>query len=155
MADEIAVAALVRKRAELAGRIDHARRELDGLLASLAALDATLRLFDPGIRVEAIRPKAHRPGNGQAPPGIETRDVLAALREAAGPLTAREIAARLLAQAGREADEATLRRAAEAAERNLARPGRALTRPQPPIAIRTVTGRLGKSIDNSNRGEGG
>src|SRR5918998_4956239 len=102
MADEIAVAALVRKRTELAGRIDHARRELDGMLAGLAALDTTLRLFDPGIRVESIRPKAHRPGNGHAPPGIETRDLLAALREAAGPLTAREIAARLVAQAGRE-----------------------------------------------------
>ncbi len=114
MADEIAVAALVRKRAELAGRIDHARRELDGMLAGLAALDATLRLFDPEIRVESIRPKRHRPGNGQPSPGIETREVLAVLREAAGPLTAREIAFRLLAQAGREADEAVLRRAAEA-----------------------------------------
>jgi hypothetical protein len=125
----------VRKRAELAGRIEHARAELEAMMAGLAALDVTLRLFDPGIRLEAIRPKAHRPGNGQAPPGIETRDVLAALREAAGPLTAREIAARLLAQAGREADEATLRRAAEAAELDLTRPGRAPTRPQPLIAI--------------------
>src|SRR5918997_2796126 len=107
MADEIAVAALVRKRAELAGRIDHARRELDAMLASLAALDTTLRLFDPTIRVESIRPKAHRPGNGQPSPGIATRDVLAALRDAAGPLTAREIASRLLTQAGREAGEET------------------------------------------------
>jgi hypothetical protein len=92
MADEIVVAALVRKRAELAGRIAHARADLDGMLASLAALDATLRLFDPGIRVESIRPKTYKPGNGHASPSIETRDVLAMLLEAARPLTAREIA---------------------------------------------------------------
>ena len=49
MADELAVAALVRKRAELAGRIAHARRELEGMPTGPAALDATLRLFDPGI----------------------------------------------------------------------------------------------------------
>jgi hypothetical protein len=121
MADELAVAALVRKRAELAGRIDHARREMDGMLASLAALDATLRLFDPAIRVESIRPKAHRPGNGHASPGFETRDVLAALREAPGPLTAREIASRLLTQAGREADQTALRRAADAIGKALRR----------------------------------
>jgi hypothetical protein len=121
MADELTVVALVRKRAELAGRIGHVRAELDGMLASLAALDATLRLFDPAIRVESIRPKAHRPANGHPSPGIETRDVLGALREAAGPLSAREIASRLLAQAGREADEATLRRAAEAVGRALRR----------------------------------
>ena len=121
MADEIAVAALVRKRAELAGRIDHARRELDGMLAGLAALDTTLRLFDPSIRAEGVRPKAHRPGNGHASPGIETRDVLGALREAAGPLTARETASRPLTQAGREADEGTLRRAAEAVGKALRR----------------------------------
>jgi hypothetical protein len=44
-----------------------------------------------------------------------------ALREAAGPLTAREIARRLLAQAGREADEGTLRRAAGAVGKALRR----------------------------------
>jgi hypothetical protein len=96
MAYEIAVAALVRKRAELAGRIGHARAELDGMLGSLAALDATLRLFDPGRRVEAIRPKAHRPGNGHASPRIATRDVLGALREAAHGARDRLAAARHL-----------------------------------------------------------
>jgi hypothetical protein len=69
--------------------------------------------------VESIRPKAHRsPSDG---PGIAARDVLGALREAAGPLTAREIASRLLAQAGREADEAALRMAAEAVGKALRR----------------------------------
>src|SRR5215208_3127479 len=63
MADEIVVAALVRKRAELAGRIVHARAELDGMLASLAALDATLRLFDASAEPESIRPTPFCPSD--------------------------------------------------------------------------------------------
>jgi hypothetical protein len=46
--DTFAISALVRKRAELAGLVDHARAELDALTANLGHLDATLRLFDPG-----------------------------------------------------------------------------------------------------------
>src|SRR5918997_114498 len=105
MADEIAVAALVRKRAELAGRIDHARAELDGMLAGLAALDTTLRIFDPELRPEAVRPKPYRPASGQPSPGIRSRDVLGVLRETGRPMTAREIAERLLAGQGMVGDE--------------------------------------------------
>ena len=70
---DLAVAALVRKRAVLAGRIEHARSELDAMLASLAALDATLRLFDPGIRVQAIRPKPFPPVQGAPAPAFAAR----------------------------------------------------------------------------------
>jgi hypothetical protein len=97
MADELATAALVRKRAELAGRIGHARAELDAMLASLAALDATLRLFDPELRPQAIRPKPFPPRRGPEQPGMRVRDVLGALRETGRPMTTREIAERLLA----------------------------------------------------------
>ena len=121
MADEIAVAALVRKRAELAGRIAHARRELDAMLAGLAALDATLRLFDPGIRVEGIKPKRFRPRSGEPAPGMRSRDVLVLLRRAGEPLDAREIAARLLAEAGRSGDERLLERARESVRKALGR----------------------------------
>ena len=96
MADELATAALVRKRAELAGRIEHTRAELDTMLASLAALDATLRLFDPDLRPQAIRPKPFPPRRGPEQPG-RVRDVLGALRETGRPMTTREIAERLLA----------------------------------------------------------
>jgi hypothetical protein len=89
MADELATAALVRKRAELAGRIGHARAELDAMLASLAALDATLRLFDPELRPQAIRPKPFPPRRGPEQPGMRVRDVLGALRETGRPMTTR------------------------------------------------------------------
>ena len=56
--DTFAISALVRKRAELAGLIEHTRAELDRMTANLGHLDATLHLFDPEIRLDAIRPKA-------------------------------------------------------------------------------------------------
>ena len=55
MANSIALAALVRKRADLAGRIEHAYAWLERMLADLAGLDTTLRLFDPGVRLDAIK----------------------------------------------------------------------------------------------------
>jgi hypothetical protein len=97
MADELTVAALIRKRADLAGRVEHMRSELETTLASLAALDATLRLFAPELRPQAIRPKPFPPLRGPEQPGMRVRDVLGALRETGRPMTTREIAERLLA----------------------------------------------------------
>ena len=59
--DTFAVAALVRKRAELAGRLRHARAEIVRLQATLAAIDTALGAFDPAIRAELIPPKRYRP----------------------------------------------------------------------------------------------
>src|SRR3954452_1059994 len=97
MADELVTAALVRKRAELAGRIEYGRTELEAMLASLAALDPPLRLFDPELRPQAIRPKPFPPLRGPEQPGMRVRDVLGALSETGRPMTTREIAERLLA----------------------------------------------------------
>jgi hypothetical protein len=109
--DTFAISALVSKRAELAGLIEHARAELDGMIANLGHLDATLRLFDPEIRLDAIRPKAPRPAADPGRPEIATRMVLDALRRAGEPLSAREIAARLLTEAGSDGSDARLLRA--------------------------------------------
>jgi hypothetical protein len=110
--DTFAIGALVRKRAELAGLVERHRAELDGLVANLGHLDATLRLFDPAIRLDAIRPKAPRPAADPGRPEITTRMVLDALRRAGEPMGAKEIAARLLAEMGADAGDAKLLRAA-------------------------------------------
>jgi hypothetical protein len=102
MAHDGVVAALVRRRAELAGRAEHGRAELEAMLAGLAALDATLRLFDPAIEVEAIRPVPCGPRRQGAPLGMRARDILDVLREAGRAMSAREVAARLV-----EAKDAT------------------------------------------------
>ena len=112
--DTFAISALVRKRAELTGLIDRHRAELDVMTANLGHVDATLRLFDPEIRLDAIRPKAPRPAADPGRPEITTRMVLDALRRASEPLGAREIAARLLAEMGADTgDERLLRTAAD------------------------------------------
>ena len=112
--DTFAISALVRKRAELAGLIEHRRIELDAMVANLGHLDATLRLLDPGIRLDAIRPKAQRPAADPGRPEITTRMVLDALRRAGEALSTREIAARLLAEMGADGgDEKLLRAVAE------------------------------------------
>src|SRR3954447_11570546 len=109
--DTFAIGALVRKRAEVAGLVELRRAELDALTANLGHLDATLRLFDPEIRLDAIRPKAPRPAAVPGRPEITTRMVLDALRRAGELLGVLEIAARLLAEMGADAGDARLLRA--------------------------------------------
>ena len=124
--DTFAIGALVRKRAELAGLIELRRAELDTLTANLGHLDATLRLFDSEIRLDAIRPKAPRPAADPGRPEITTRMVLDVLRRAGEPLSAKEIAARLLAEMGVAGDAKLVRDTAES------------VRKAPPMAMRAL-----------------
>ncbi len=96
MADPHVVTALVRKRAELTGDIEHTHERLRQMVLDLENLDATLRLFDPTHQIEAIKPKAFRPPKDWANRGQMTRIVLSILRQAAEPLTTRDIALELL-----------------------------------------------------------
>ena len=72
------------------------------MLADLAAVDVTLRLFDPEIRLAEIKPKPFPPVRGCNTPGMRVRDVLGTLRETGQPMTTREIAKRLLGGRGRD-----------------------------------------------------
>lgn len=92
MRDTYAILALRRKRAYLAGEIAQAERQLADKYRALKNLDATIQLFQPTTNPElipAIRP--HRRGlffrQGEQM-GL-CRD---ALREAGGPMSARQVA---------------------------------------------------------------
>lgn len=87
---------LVKKRAWLAGEIENTHTKLRQLVADLEALDATLKIFDPNIVVEAIKPKAFRPPADWAKRGEMSRIVLSILRMASEPLTTRDVAYQLL-----------------------------------------------------------
>ena len=63
MPDEHVIAGLPRKRADLAGRIEHTQTALRQLIIDLDNLDSTLRLFVPDIDLEDIRPKPFPPRN--------------------------------------------------------------------------------------------
>lgn len=90
------LAGLVKRRAEMTGEIEAIHSRLSGLLAALESLDATILQFDPSHRVEAIRPRALRPPKDWSNRGQMSRIVLSILRQAAEPLTTRDIALELL-----------------------------------------------------------
>ena len=101
---------LVRKRAELAGDIENAQVALQNMIRDLENLDATIRLFDADYKVEAIKPNAFRPPEDWAHRGEMTRIILDILRQAAEPLTARDIADQLMRERALDLENINLRR---------------------------------------------
>ncbi|MCB1885184.1 MAG: hypothetical protein KDG89_14500 [Geminicoccaceae bacterium] len=81
-------------------------RQAAGLRQSLAHLDGAIRVFDPGYRLETIRPKRQRHPclfeNGEL-----VRAVLDALRTAQGPLSASAIAGAVIRAKGLPDDRPT------------------------------------------------
>ena len=98
MADPHVITALVKRRAELAGGIEAAHEALRKMIMDLETLDAAILQFDPAYQVEAIRPKAFRPPKDWSNRGEMTRIILSILRQAAEPLTTRDIALQLLVE---------------------------------------------------------
>lgn len=96
MGDTFVLKGLVTKRAELAGEIERTQEDLQRMIRDLENLDATIRLFDADYQVEAIKPKTFRPPADWAKRGQMTRIILNVLRQAAEPLTTRDIAFQLM-----------------------------------------------------------
>ena len=84
MAEPHVVTALIRKRAEIAGQIEHTQTALRQLIIDLDNLDATIRLFKPDIDLEEIKPRPFPPRHA-AFRGEIARIVFAALRQHPGP----------------------------------------------------------------------
>ncbi|MCH8095959.1 MAG: hypothetical protein IID53_02615 [Proteobacteria bacterium] len=99
MAEPHVVTALIRKRAEIAGQIEHTQTQLRQLVIDLDNLDATLRLFKPDIDLEEIRPKPLPPRH-HAFKGEVSRIVLSALRQSDRPLTTHDLAQHVMAGRG-------------------------------------------------------
>jgi hypothetical protein len=94
--DTFVISGLVRKRADLAGEIERTQTALQNMIRDLENLDATIRLFDADYQVEAIKPKTFRPPEDWSHRGEMTRIVLDVLRQAAEPLTTRDVAVGLM-----------------------------------------------------------
>jgi hypothetical protein len=99
--------ALTRKRAEIAGQIEHNQLTLRHLIAELDHVDATIRIFNPTIDIGAIRSKPVPPRH-TAFKGEVTRIVLKMLRQATEPLTSRDIALQLMKERGLNPDDREL-----------------------------------------------
>src|SRR6476660_10092110 len=96
--NEFVLSGLVKRRAELAGDIENTHEALRKMVLDLESLDATIVQFDPDFRVETIKPKAFRPPKDWSNRGQMSRIILSVLRQAAEPLTSRDIALELLVE---------------------------------------------------------
>jgi hypothetical protein len=96
MGEQHVISALSSKRAELAGIVSQLERQLGQQQANLAHLDATMRLFDPDIRPNKIRPRQQRARSVWFRPGECLRLIYDELRDAAQPMTAGELAERIM-----------------------------------------------------------
>jgi hypothetical protein len=108
MGDTYAILALRRKRAYLAGEIAATERAVASKRETLAMLDATIRLFEPTGNPElipAIRPTRRGLFFRH---GEQTRLCVAALREADGPRSARQVAAYAMLAKGLPVDNAPI-----------------------------------------------
>lgn len=96
--NEFVLGGLVKRRAQLAGDIENAHEALRKMVLDLESLDATILQFDPDYRVESIKAKAFRPPKDWSNRGQMSRIILSVLRQAAEPLTTRDIALQLLVE---------------------------------------------------------
>jgi hypothetical protein len=104
MADPHIISALKKKRAELSADILLAEKRLADLRTDMESVDRTLLLFDPTQKPATIKPRLKRQGQPRFRTGEMTRSILTILREAAGPLTVREIALLIAKQHGLACD---------------------------------------------------
>ncbi len=89
---------LLRKRQEIAAKIEDLESRLHGLVVEIDAVDLTIRLFSPGLDVEMVRvrPAPRRHG---ARPGDTSKLALSLLREN-GPISQRQIALKVMEHRG-------------------------------------------------------
>lgn len=99
MENEHVLSGLIKKRAEIAGQIDHAQTALRQLIIDLDNLDATIRLFAPDIDLEEVKPKPLPPRHA-AFKGEVARVLLGTLRQAKEPMTIPELTLHVMAERG-------------------------------------------------------
>jgi hypothetical protein len=99
--------ALVRKRAEVAGQIEHIQCSLRHCIVQLEHIDATIRIFNPSIDACTIRAKAFPPRRVAAR-GEVLNVVFNILREAQEAATSREIAYDFIKEQGLNPDDMEL-----------------------------------------------
>lgn len=99
MAEPHVITALIRKRAELAGQIEHLQGQLRQTVIALDNVEATLRVFDPAIDLGEVAPRkvptAHHAFRGEI-----SRIVLEALRETTRPLSTLQLTERVMKERG-------------------------------------------------------
>lgn len=103
------VTGLIAKRAEIAGRIENLQGQLKAAVVDLDHVEASIRIFDPEIDMEAIGarrvPPAHHAFRGEV-----SRIILEALRKTTVPLSTSDLTERVMKERGLDLNDAPLRR---------------------------------------------
>lgn len=104
MADTHVISALIERRRRLAGERQSLRTKANRIQDSIAAIDKTIKQFDPDIRPNTLAPIIFRERNRYFPPGQGSRLVVDVLRDAGGPLALPEISTQVAERAGIDLD---------------------------------------------------
>lgn len=103
MPEKHVVSALVERRARVAGDLKQAELRVEALKADIAAIDACILMFKADYKIDSIPTKVTNDKNPAAlPKGTGSRRALEILRRAGEPLTAPELARRILVSMERE-----------------------------------------------------
>ncbi len=109
MAEPHVVSALRAKRAEISGHVHDLERKLARHRASLAAIDATIRLYAPELDPDSIQPKRTYRRTRYFAKGELSRRVVSVLRQADGkPMTTAAITSAIVADKGFPVGEGAL-----------------------------------------------
>lgn len=100
---------LVKRRAEIAGDLARLHDEVGQAVRNLDHLDATIRIIAPDYEPETISAKMFRPPDDWSKRGQMSRMVLSILRTAKEPITAREIAGKMVLERGLAMDDKLLK----------------------------------------------
>ena len=105
------ISTLRDKRSELADAINRLERQADQHRADLEHITATMRLFDPNVApvAETLQTVTPRRRNDWFRPGECRRRIHDVLRDAAGPMTTREIVDGVMAAKKMSDDDARTR----------------------------------------------
>ncbi len=104
---EPVLAALVKRRAELAGEMHTLQSRLHQVHADLASLDDVIKQFDPDYKLDTIRPRYRRQATPAETASI-SRAVLDTLRRAVEPLAVKDIAALIMTERGLDQQDGAL-----------------------------------------------
>ena len=91
MAESHIISALKSKRAELMGIIDYHEKHIRTVIESINHIDSTLKMFDPNIELNTIKPKQYRKYNKLFRQGELSKLILEVFRDLPNPLTCEQI----------------------------------------------------------------
>src|SRR3954454_6243486 len=110
VATSLVLTGLVEKRAALSGEVEALTTRIAGLRADLAHLDAVIRIMDPAIEPEAIKPRVPRNHCDWFGRGELARLAMEVVRDDPEPITDIDIARAVIVRKGLEASPYTTRR---------------------------------------------